>query len=266
MGRGGGAGPAQRKLNGSPYDMRDIDFLPVQYRQKHVQRRSQPWRIVVVTVFAVLLSTAVFSQQSRKMRAQAELAAIGPQYDLAVLQDRELANVYKQLNTARSHAELYTYLRYPWPRTQLLTAVLKPLPEEVTIEELKVTRGVSQDRGSSERRSRPETEGGVTALDDLPPAARDLQRLRNECDQTRTVVSISGLTSESAAWHRYLGELGRVRLFTKAEPESLQTADHGPPGTLQFRATLVVRPGYGQPGGPTSDEAEVPGQTVQQGG
>ena len=230
--------------------MQEIDFLPVQYRQKHVQQRFQPWRIVVVAAFAVLLSTAVFSQHARKTRAEKQLAALIPQYDLAVGQNRKLAELQAQLTPARNTAELFTYLRHPWPRTQLLDALLAPLPEGITIERLQIAGEAPQSPLSPARRAslRDEAEGG--RVDKLPPAAGDLKRLRDEFDATTVVVSIAGVTRDSAALHRYLDELGHAKLFTKAELDDLEGGKTDPAGGAVFRARLTVRPGYGQPGGP----------------
>ncbi|MHC4181635.1 MAG: hypothetical protein ACYSWU_29440 [Planctomycetota bacterium] len=231
--------------------MQDIDFLPVQHRQKRVQRRSQPWRIVAVALFIALLATGALSQRARKRRAEKELAAIVPQYELAVGRNRRLAELRAQLDTARNAAELFTYLRHPWPRTQLLAALLAPLPEGITIEQLQITRQTPQDQAPAKRYSRRENEAEDDELAKLPPAARDLRRLRDEFDKATTVVVISGTTGDSGALHRYLGALGRASLFTKAELDSLESAEDGAARTPEFRATLVVRPGYGQPGGPS---------------
>lgn len=245
--------------------MQDIDFLPVRYRQRHVRRQSQPWRIAVVAAFAGLLAAAVLSQHSRKRQAEKELAAIIPQYDLAVGQNRKLAEVHARLNTARANAELFTYLRHPWPRTQLLAALLAPLPEEITFERLQIACEMPPELTPGKRHSRTENEDEKEANDKLPPAARDLKRLRNQSDKARTVVSISGTTSDSAALHRYLGELGGTALISKADLDSIEGAENDRAGVLQFRATLVVRPGYGQPGGPTGPGHNAAAQTHHRG-
>jgi hypothetical protein len=239
--------------------MQHIDFLPVQYRQRDVRRQLQPRRIVVVIVFAALLAAAVVSQQDRKRQAEKQLAAIQPQYDLAIRQNRKLAEVWAELDTARNAAELFTYLRHPWPRTQILAALLAPLPEAITLETLQIAPEVSGGRrqGSGSRGQAADHQSAISnqqSLDKLPPAARDLKRLRDEFDNAKTVVTISGITSDSAALYRYLGGLGGTSLFTRANLNSLDSAENEPAGALRFRATLVVRPGYGQPGGPTGPE------------
>jgi hypothetical protein len=245
--------------------MQEIDFLPVQYRQKRVQRRSQPWRIVVVASFAVLLATAVLSQQTRKRQVEKELAVVMPQYDLAVGQNRKLAELQAQLTTARNAASLFTYLRHPWPRTQLLDALLAPLPEEITFEKLQITGEAPQSRLSPGRYARLSDEAEAGQVDKLPPAASDLKRLRDEFDATTVVVLISGVAWDSAALHRYLGELGRARLFSKTELDSLQSPQNDLAGGVVFRARLTVRPGYGQPGGPAGALKSAVAQTARRG-
>ena len=230
--------------------MQEIDFLPVQYRQKHVQQRFQPWRIVVVAAFAVLLTTAVFSQQIRKSQAEKQLTALIPRYTLAVGQKRKLAELHAQLTPARNTAELFTYLRHPWPRTQLLDALLAPLPEGITLERLHITGEAPQSPLWPGRPASLRDEAEGRQVDKLPPAAGDLKRLRDEFDAITVVVSISGVASDSAAVHRYLDKLGRARLFTKADLDSIEGAKSDPAGGVEFHARLTVRPGYGQPGGP----------------
>jgi hypothetical protein len=244
--------------------MQDIDFLPAQYRQKYLRRRWQPWRVAVVAAVAALLLAGVFSQRNRKRQAEEELATILRQYDLAVRQNRRLAETWTELHSVRNTAELFTYLRHPWPRTQLLAAVLAPLPEGIDIEELQITHETRRDHALSERRTRADSAGEGAQLKLLPPAVRDLTRLRDEFDKLRTVVLISGTSGDTAALHRYLGELGNASLFSRAELDLLTGAENQPAGTLQYRATLVVRPGYGQPGGPTGPEKGGLAQTGRQ--
>ncbi len=236
--------------------MQDIDFLPYQYHQKHVRRQSQPWRIIVVVAFALLLVAGALSQRHRKLQAEEELAAVEPPYAVAVKQNDRLAGLQSELQAKRIDAELFTYLRHPWPRTQLVAALLAPLPEEITLQVLQITRERPQTQGTVLRRSRSETQAEEAADAKLAPAARDLKRLRGEFDEMVTVVVISGTTRESAALHRYLGELGGHSLFVKAELDSIESVETAGVETSEFRATLLVRPGYGLPDGPTGMRRE----------
>lgn len=233
--------------------MHDLDFLPDQYRQRTASRQSQPWRVIVAGAFVLLLAVAVSTQHEHRQQAEEELASIQPQYDLAVNQTNQLTEVQTKLQTDRANAELYTYLRHPWARTQLLAAVLKPLPEGILFRQLEITSELPSGQASTQRRFRMAKKAEEETAEDanLPPAARDLKRLRKEVDKKQTVIKISGTAKQSPALHRYLGSLGNDGLFAKAELDSIENVEGSDAAELQFHATLVVRPGYGQPGGPT---------------
>ncbi len=238
--------------------MNDIDFLPDQYRQRHQRRQSQPWRIVVVATFVALVASAAFSQHQHRKQVEADLESIIPQYNRAVDQQSELSKVQAELKTARDRAELFTYLRHPWPRIQLLAAMIDPLPEEVTLNQLQITRETPQNRGSFKQQRGKRQADKKNDDESLPPAVEDLKRLRDKFDGAITVVLVSGTTSNSVALHQYLGTLDDSVLFTKAELESSETIDGNNAHTEEFQVKLVVRPGYGRPGGPTGDDREKP--------
>jgi len=237
--------------------MHDIDFLPAEYRQQHALRRRQPWRILAVGAVAAGVGLASLAQHWHRRSVEAELAAIQPQHDLAVLQNEQLAAMQSQLLTARASAELFTYLRHPWPRTQILAEVLAPLPAEVTLNRLAITRQASTERRPTQRRSRAEQQAAESAEAALPAATRDLKRLRAEVDPAQTVVAISGETTDSAALHRYLGSLEKSDLFSKVELSDVETSEADPTRSLRFSTVLIVRPGHGQPGGPRGSDDKL---------
>ena len=238
--------------------MHEIDFLPAEYLQSHARRQSQPWRVFVVLIFAALIAVAAFGQHRRRSRLEAELAAIAPQREAAAAKNVLLESLQSQLLLARAEADLFTYLRHPWPRTRILHALLAPLPERITFEQLEIQLDTPHSRGYLQQLSPSQQEERQTRLAGQPPAARDLQRLRDEVDRRQTVVTITGLTTESAAVHGYLGELGRVPLFSKVELASIETDQANPDDTLRFRATLVLRPGHGQLDGSADPTAGSP--------
>jgi len=237
--------------------MQNIDFLPDQYRRKHMERQSQPWHIVVMGAFAALLVVAILTQRHYRHKAEQELAAVLPQYELAMSQSCQLGEISSELQAATTTAELFTYLRHPWPRTQLLARLLAPLPDEITFEKLQIDRELPASSTPIRRRSFSEAEESELAA--LSPAARDLKRLRDRFDNMETVVRISGTTGESSAVHRYLSALGDAPLFSEAELDRMESLDRGDLNSrgdsLQFEAALVVRPGYGQAGGPVGPKA-----------
>jgi Tfp pilus assembly protein PilN len=233
-----------------------IDFLPAAYREVSSKRKVSLWRLLVVALFgATIVGTALY-QVHLNRDAELQLAGVENQYQGAMAETGRLAETQAKLQPIRATAELLTYLRHPWPRTQILTAVVTPLPEEITLSELHIFREKVQPSVVKEETARPGAEGA--AAEKLPPAAIDLQKLREEFDNSRVVVSITGLTQDPAALHVYLAKLNRNHLFTKVTLGTIEAShDADRPGD-KFSARLIVRPGYGQPGGPEPKSEQPP--------
>ncbi len=245
--------------------MHDIDFLPIEFRQTHAQRRWQPWRAIVMAAVAVLVGGGVASQHLRRCHLQSELAGILPAHQTALRQQSQLSGLQAGLQRVKAEAELVTYLHHPWPRTRILEALLDPLPRQVTLEHLEIHReaATSKTRGRFPQppAAPQDKEAEAKAQEALPPAVGDLKQLRDACDPQQTMIAISGISTDSDALHEYLGRLAQSRLVAKAELLSIEreTESGGVPlaagqpvsvETVRFHAALTVKPGYGQPGGP----------------
>jgi hypothetical protein len=236
--------------------MNEIDFLPVEYRQKHAQRQSQPWQAVASVAIISLVAIAALTQNHRRRALEDELTIITPAYEAAMKQQARLADVQARLKAAGAAADLYTYLHHPWPRTQLLTALVTPLPEGITLQQVQVLREAGRaavvatapataappiDKKAEEESSKLQ-----------PPAERDLAKLGGRLDSMHTVVILTGTATDSAILHSYIGALDATDIFDKAELDCFNSIDNSKGNAaLQFRAVLSVQPGYGQPGSPT---------------
>jgi Tfp pilus assembly protein PilN len=234
-----------------PNPIPEIDFLPEEYRQSHRQGKWQSWRRIVTAGLALLTALGIGYQYHRQRRLAADLAVITGQYDAAMQQTTELTGLQTQLAAASAEADLYTYLRHPWPRTRILDALLAPLPEEITIEQLLV-QGDSPSGAAARHSAPPRDKNAEEELKKLPASAQDLKRLQAMCDFQPTVVTLSGVTTETVAVHHYLGRLAKSPLFVKAELAGIEADSKDREPRLRFSATLTVRPGYGQPGGPAA--------------
>lgn len=243
--------------------MHDIDFLPVEYRQKHAQRQSQPWQIVVGVAIVALVAAAALAQQYRRHRVANDLAMILPVYDAAMNQQNCMVETQKRLEVARASADLYTYLRHPWPRTQLLAALVAPLPETITLQQIQVLREAPAAAATTELRQPLDKKAEEERIKSLPPAQRDLLTLTGRLDPLQTVVVLTGTTTEIASLHHYIGELDATDIFDKAELDCFNSIDANKSGAvLQFRAVLAVEPGYGQPGGPADAQKKDMAQST----
>jgi len=235
-------------------NMREIEFLPIEYRQKHARRQSQPWQVVVAAAIVGLVGVAATVQYYARRAAQADLAVITPVYESAVDQRAQIEAAQKRLGFAQDMATLYVYLRHPWPRTQLLAALVNPLPETITLQQIQILREMPAQSAAAPRKiaDRKTEEARLQAM---TPAQRDLEKLAAHSDSLHTIVIITGTATEIAALHAYVSELDATDIFNKAELDCFDTLDDGQNGPLvQFRAVLAVQPGYGQPDGPHGKE------------
>ena len=151
-------------------------------------------------------------------------------YDAAVSQQNRLADLQKREQAAKAGADLYTYLRHPWPRTQLLTALMAPLPDAITLQQIHILRetptagppvaaGPPVDKKTEEEQ-----------LKSLTPAQRDLLKLTDRVDRLQTVVILTGTATEVAALHRYIGDLDATDIFDKAELDCFNSIDNNKNG------------------------------------
>lgn len=228
--------------------MHDIDFLPAEYRQRHARRRSgnQGLAVALAVVAAVACSGAW--QTFRYHQASRQLAEISPHYNDALEQSGLLAAKQLELQPEAAAAELVVYLHHPWPKSQILLAVVASLPEEVVLERLTIGR----QSGETGRRplGAPSASGAEGPAAATAPAASDLAMLRARCDASPTIVSLQGTTSDSVALNQYLAQLKQSPLFSQVELHSLESVGTERQPLFEFQATIDVRPGYGQPGGP----------------
>jgi hypothetical protein len=229
--------------------MKDIDFLPVEFRLEYARRQQRSRKICIVVSFFGLLASVASSQYFLRGKAQRQLREFMPQYNLTVCQDNQLTELQARLQPIRATAELNTYLRHPWPRTQLLAALLKPLPREIVLHEVRIAREAAKSI-ETPGMARPDAKAEADSNAKLSPAARDLKWLRGNFDKATTLITITGFTTETALLHRYLGDLGKQDLFSAVDLLSIGRLPGEMANRLRFSVTVSVRPAYGQPGGP----------------
>jgi len=224
-----------------------IDFLPAHYHEEGAKQRTQLWRLVVVTAVGAMIAAASLFQAHIERRAESQLVQVENEHVQAVSQTTQLVELQSKLSPARTTAELLTYLRHPWPRTQILAAMLTGLPDQITVSEMHITR--ESPPPSAQAVATSQTLTDPSKAPKLPPSEVDLARLRAENDLSLWILNVKGTTYEPAALHEYLAQLGRNRLFKKVELGSIATSTETS-NASQFTVRLTLRPAYGQPDGP----------------
>ena len=230
--------------------MREIDLLPATYRQQQTRRAWFSQRLLVVALFVGLLAAAAGGQFYRRCQVQAALATLAPQCELAQRLSVQLGALQAELQAAETSAELQTYLRHPWPRSKLLGALVEPLPNEIRFHEIRIGHETPAGGEAPERTPRLSAAAEEQQQAKRTLAERDLAWLREACDRGQTAIRLMGRSADVAALYQYLEKLARNDLFVKADLVSVTQQTEG---GAQFQALVTVRPGYGQPNGPTRE-------------
>jgi hypothetical protein len=235
--------------------MKNIDFLPDLYRQREALRRARVWWCTVVVIFGTAIGLAAGAQLWLRRSIKGQLAELDLQYAAAQAQVRELAALQTQINQAGRAASLFTFLEDPWPRTQILAELVRPLPDSVRLtnlhigEEVVAQSQLQAQAGPRRRGPRGDDDEGPK----LSPPEADLARLREEASQRQTFVELEGQTEDVPQLHQYVAAIGRSPLVAQAQIKSLETTaspDQQEPRTI-FTLRVVVRPGYAASGGVT---------------
>ncbi len=227
--------------------MKELDFLPPEYREKNAIHNARLCQIAMAFGFGAIIILAAGFQFAIYRSAQQELTRISAQYDDAIAKTSQLVALRSKVDQNRQFANLYTYLKYPWPRTQMLAEIAKDLPPQVTLRELTIIEETSKLRARSGVvavgvKSQPAT--GQT------PAKADLDLLRSQQDRSRAEIQISGTTTDSGAVHLFVMALNGTPLFESAKLYSMEAVTGSKQAQSNFFIRLTARPGYGQPGGP----------------
>jgi len=241
--------------------MKTIDFLPTRYHENDVRRQAILWRWILMLSFGGVIGAATLGQLAIKRGVRADLDKLRAQHRAAAETKEQVAALEKELKQVEEVAELYIYLRHPWPRTQLLAQVTKGLPESVVIAELEISH---RARGAGANQPRPGPPDSAEQATDISPAKRDLQGLRGANDERPTFIHITGTAKDPVALNAYVASLSESPLLQSAKLTSLEVVNAGLEeqsprtnvATSRFEVIISVLPGYGLPGGPSTQLAQ----------
>lgn len=232
--------------------MKQIDFLPPRYRERRTARNSHLWRLLVLAAFGAAVGAAAVGQQMLKRSAAAQVEAVDEQHALAQVRNNQFATLQRELAEVRASAQLYAYLKHPWPRTRILAMLAEALPREVALTDVSITRE-SLDDAQHNDNARPRRRREAEELDPgLLPSQRDLAQLREEFDKRRSIVRITGQTSSIDMLNQYIARLAASPLVARAELGSLESAEAGGStapeavGRSEFHLQILVVAAHGQ--------------------
>jgi hypothetical protein len=226
--------------------MKNIDFLPPRYRERHRQQQAFAWEIAVVAFFGLLIGVGALWQFNQRWRVNGRLDGLKDQFEQAVTLQATQEQLQARLAASSESAELYLYLEHPWPRTQVLHAVESCRPEGMLLTDVHIAY---------------ESAAAAPALDEaelqkLSPSRRDMARLRRESDRRIAVVKIAGTTADDSQVYQFADRLGQLPPLATVKLEAAENQGSAP-GQTGFRLRGVLKPGYFQPGGPERALAET---------
>jgi len=232
--------------------MKTIDFLPEIYRQREALRRARLWWGAVVVIFSTAIAASALAQAWLRHELHQQLDELAPPFAQAQTQVHELSGLQTQIIRAGHEASLYTFLENPWPRTQLLAEVVRPLPETIRLTQIhladeELARTAIQ---AGPRNTKAEEEAAAKASG----PEQDLAKLQEDIDRRQTTIEVDGHTTDVDRLHDYVNDLSHSPLVAAANLKSLEAAAANQQGRTRFTLRVVVRPGYCQRGG----DAAVP--------
>ena len=204
---------------------------------------------MLVVLFGAALGAATIGQQLLRRSVQLQIAALESRHLASQEQVRKLSNLHAEDRQAGELAALVTYLDHPWPRTQLLAEIVRPLPSTVRLTELSLIQNEPAAPTDEASRRSPAAASAEEAAKKLPPAVHDLQELRKLHDRRETIIEITGQVQDVAPLHGYVAALGRSPLVVRARLKSIESAaaEEGL-RTTRFTVTVLIRPAHGLPG------------------
>jgi hypothetical protein len=230
--------------------MKSIDFLPDFYRQRESLRRARIWWAMVVVIFSSAIGASALAQAWLRHGLMQQFDSLAAEYASAQTQVQELSAIQTQVTRVGQEASLYTFLKNPWPRTQLLAEIVRPLPESIRLTKINI---LEEEQAKTAvqvgpRNMKAEEEAAAKA----GGPEKDLAKLQEEVGRRQTVIEIEGYTSDVPRLHAYVSDLSRSPLIAGASPKSLVSSGANQQARTGFTLRLMVRPGYCQRGGDTT--------------
>lgn len=235
--------------------MKNIDFLPDVYRHQRALRHSRHCWMGVGILFGLAIAGAASGQWYFRSSLAAQLRVVEPRYAISRSRQAEMEQLQSGKKVTQELAALYLYLEHPWPRTQLLAAVAEPMPPSIRLTDLNLVE--QADTAAIARGPDGDTNHSTAAADKnaKPTPKSVLAEIRREHDRQQTILEISGDAASTKELHEYVDSLARSPLFASASLKGLESGGEVKKGIASFHIRIVVRPGYGQRGAPSSKAA-----------
>lgn len=236
--------------------MKNIEFLPPEYRHKQAIQRARLWWVTIALLFGTGIGLATVTQFGLRFQLQRQLTQFDHEYQSAMIHRAELEATQKRLLEAEQEANFYASLRQPWRKSQVLAALLNSLPPKIRLREI---------QSSAETNATGPAITAVAASATVETAApiatnsfqADFQALQSLSENNPLQYILQGTAPSPEELHFFVAQLDQQRLIGDVELQSVESVTL-PSGEAitQFQIRIKVRPGLGQPGGPTAPASD----------
>jgi hypothetical protein len=233
--------------------MQTIDFLPDYYRERRKQRRVRWWWALIVCLFGGIVLATASLQWLNVQRVKRELLQLETQCTAFRQLDQQLLELETKAAALSHSANLYTFLKHPWPRTQILAAVVHPLPREVQLTSIRISETLIAKKNAPTATP----EAIAETVKPSHPAIADLQLLHDTHEAQRIVVLLEGSVKDAETLHQYLEALGNQPLVAEARLNSMESRKLETHSLVVFQLHITIKPGHGLSDGPAGPLSPV---------
>lgn len=196
--------------------MQSIDFLPEKYKQRRIRKRVGVLRVGIFSiVFLCVCGTALF-QLVRLGSLKLEIARLEADYTRVTGFQKKILELESKNQTQVNQAQLLTFLRHPWPTSQIMNLVAESKTESLYLSEMRIYR---QSEPNQKNFLREEQDSDKEIL---PAAMQDLKELQQQIRDQETVIRLSGICNETTELYDYLSKLNHSSLVRRAIVDSVE--------------------------------------------
>jgi Tfp pilus assembly protein PilN len=203
--------------------MKDIDFLPADFREKSARRRGGAWRLVAGLIFLGLIGGVDIRSRVIRSASHQQLEELEQPYLLAQQTRTQHALSLSELDQANEHAGLMAYLEHRWPMSQLLAVPTISTPDSIRLAQVRLERRLSEGQSATTNASGGDFQlptADASAASFTTAALKELQRLSGE-----ETLTLSGTTSNTQAVQQYVTNLSRSPLVKTANLKGMTKAN-----------------------------------------
>ncbi len=194
------------------YNRNNMSFLPEDYIQKRVERRTN---LICLSLFGVVLIGVVGAYvvtNGQRMQVLKDQKQINAQYAEAAKSLAQLTELQQRRKQLLSKAQVTATLIEPVPRSNLLAELINRMPGTVTLTECKLA-------SKKLAAPKPKPVAAASALANAKQAAEQKQQAKAAPAAPRYLVTITmeGLAPTDIQVAQYMTELARCELLDEVD-------------------------------------------------